>query len=271
MTEFSRLLIYVPGIVIFLVGSAQVRDWLRLRRGGGAAAGVVVSCTHVVKKDKKDRAVFDFYDVLVEYTDPRTSHKIRQNMKSPTEYAQMQPVRLVPGPDGKPALADAAEEPVFHPLAAMLGGALLILLALEENRGNEILAMLCLSLFMAGAGLSLIIHYRILRTKGFVPIDAEITGTYTRQISKETKILRGSRYTYYPIVRFEVDGQERLRRCRVNASSEKAFKAGETLRLWLDPATGAVAENNAKVYHAVLGAILLAAGLLAGVSILSQL
>ena len=55
MTEFSKLLLYVPGIVIFLVGSAQVRDWISLLRRGGAARGIVLSCTHVVKKDKKDR------------------------------------------------------------------------------------------------------------------------------------------------------------------------------------------------------------------------
>ena len=271
MTEFSKLLLYVPGIVIFLVGSAQVRDWISLLRRGGAARGIVLSCTHVVKKDKKDREIYNFYDVLVEYTDPKTSHKIRQNMKSPTEYAQSQPVRLVTGPDGKAVLSDAEEEPLFHPLAAMLGGAVLILLALEQNRGNEIRAMLCLAVLMAGAGICMIAHYRSLKRKGFTPIDAVVTGTYTRQISKETKIIRGSRYTYYPIVRFEVDGQERIRRCRVNASSEKSYKEGDTLRLWYDPSTGGVAENNAKVFHAVIGVILLILGILAGASILTQI
>lgn len=50
MTEFSKLLLYIPGIVIFLVGSGRVRDWLALHKKGAVTGGTVTECKHVVKK-----------------------------------------------------------------------------------------------------------------------------------------------------------------------------------------------------------------------------
>ena len=93
--DFSKLLLYIPGVIIFLVGSGLVRDWLRMRRSDLTSLADVVSCTHVVKKDKKDREIYDYYNVVVEYTDPKTKHTKRQAIKSPTEFAQSQQVRII--------------------------------------------------------------------------------------------------------------------------------------------------------------------------------
>ena len=78
MTDFSQLFLYIPGIIIFLVGSGQVRRWMRMHRSGYCVDAVVFSCNHVVKKDKKDRVTYDYYNVTVEYMNPQTKHKERQ-------------------------------------------------------------------------------------------------------------------------------------------------------------------------------------------------
>ncbi len=271
MDEFSKLFLYIPGIVIFLVGSGQVRGWLRNWRTGNGAQGRVLGCSHIIKKDRKDREIYNFYDVLVEYTDPKTGHKIKINTKSPTEYSVSQPVKVYTGAGGKPVLADAEETPVFHPLVFMLGGAVLILLALEQNRGNEVRAMLCLTAILTGSGLSLLWHFTTLKKRHLEAIDARIVDVYTRQLSKETKIIRGSRFTYYPVVRYNLDGQEITRRCRVNSSSEKSFQVGDNMKLYLDRAGGTVSEHRAHPVMAAAGAALLICGILAGASIFSQI
>lgn len=99
-------------------------------------------------------------------------------------------------------------------------GALLIPLALEENRGNEIQAMLCLALLLLGAGVNLIVDYIMLKKRGLRPLDAEITDIYTRQISRETKIWKGAKYTYYPVVRYVLDGK------RISAGATSIPAAG---------------------------------------------
>ena len=48
MFDFSQLLLYVPGAVIFLVGSGRTRGWLRRLRGGGGEDGVVRACKDII-------------------------------------------------------------------------------------------------------------------------------------------------------------------------------------------------------------------------------
>ena len=167
MTDLSQLFMYFPGIILFLVGSGQVKNWLRRCRAGMCVDAGVISCKHVIKKDKKERELYNYYDVVVEYKNPQTGHRERLAVRSPVEYALAQQVRLYKIKDsGKLVLEEHREEFLFHPWVAMSGGALLIPLALEENRGNEIQAMLCLALLLLGAGVNLIVDYIMLKKRG---------------------------------------------------------------------------------------------------------
>lgn len=268
MTDFSQLFMYIPGIIIFLVGSGQVRQWLKMHRAGVCLDANVISCKHVIKKDKKDREVYNYYNVTVEYINPQSKHTERQAVKSPTEYAPAQQVKLIRDNDSV-ALVENGNEFLFHPWVTMIGGALLIILALEENRGREIQAMICLAVLLAGAGVNLIVNYVSLKKRNLQVIDAEIVDIYTRQISKETKILRGSKYTYYPVVRYELDGKQNIRRCNINSSGKNSFKTGESMNLYFDPKSQAVLEKHASTGAAVAGILLVIIGCLAGISILS--
>ena len=87
MASFSELLMYLPGAVVFLVGSGQTRSWIRQLRGTDKTDGVVTSCEHVVKKDKKDRDVYNYFDVTVSYQNTETGKNEKEVFKSPTEYA----------------------------------------------------------------------------------------------------------------------------------------------------------------------------------------
>lgn len=272
MTDLSQLFLYIPGIIIFLVGSGQVRNWLRMRRAGSCAEAGVVRCEHVVKKDKQGREIYNYYDVTVEYRNPETGHKEHLAVKSPAEYAPAQRVRMYRARAGeKPALAEYKEEFLFHPWVMMIGGALLILLALEQNRGHEVQAMVCLTLILIGAGLNLTVDYVRLKKRGLQPLEARITDIYKRQISRETKILKGAKYTYYPIVRYELDGRENIRRCNINSGGTNTFRTGDSLTLYYDPVSGEVLEKHARAGAAVIGVFLVLTGLLSGASILSVL
>ena len=73
------------------------------------------------------------------------------------------------------------------------------------------------------------------------------------------------------MVRYTLDGKETVRRCNVNSEREKSFKVGDTITLYYDPETGDVLEKNARLWMLIAGVLLAAAGILAGVSILSVL
>ncbi|MBR6089905.1 MAG: hypothetical protein IKP86_08225 [Anaerolineaceae bacterium] len=269
MATFSELLMYLPGAVVFLVGSGQTRSWFRQLRGTDKADGVVTSCEHVVKKDKKDRDVYNYYDVAVTYKDPETGKNEKQTFKSPTEYSLKQPVKVYKGSDGKAVITEKVDEEIFHPLAMMVLGALLILLALWQNQGKEVWAMGALAASLMLAGAVLIGNYIKLKRMHMETIEAEIIGTYTRQLSKSSKILKSDRFTYYPIVRYEVNGTVNTRRCLVNSSNEKAFKKGDAMKLYYEKETGAVREKNANPLVLAGGILFFLTGAVAGLSILS--
>ncbi|MCR5162090.1 MAG: hypothetical protein K6C06_09995 [Lachnospiraceae bacterium] len=262
MDGLSGFLLYIPGILIFLVGSGQVRQWLGLHSGGMTFQGTVVSCKHVIKKDKKDREIYNYYDVLVELKNPKTGNTEKQSLKAPSEYSVGQQI-TVNRTGNQYMIAEQKTEFVFTPWQMMIGGALLILLALFQNQGKEVPAMICLSLVLAGAGAAIIADYLSIRNKHLVTIDAEIREVYGRQISRGTKIVKGDKFTYYPVVRYELDGKENLRRCTVNSSQENSFKVGSHLNLYYDPVAKTISERKERTGMLVLGIILLAIGLLA--------
>ena len=256
----SRFLPYIPGIIIFLVGSGQVKGWLKRRKKDSSSVADVISCEHVIKKDRQGRELMNYYDITAEYTGLGSNKRVQQVFKSPTEYAPGQQVRIFWGSGTESSqLSEKEDEAIFHPLVMMTGGALLILLSMFENQKREVEAMLCLTIILIGAGINLLYTYFSLKKKNLQRIDAEVIDIFSRQLSKE----------YYPIVKYEINGRENIRRCRINSSSEKSFKRGEKMSLYYEPATGAVLERHAHKGLLITGIIILVIGILAGLSILS--
>ncbi len=268
MDAFSGFSLYIPGIIIFLAGSGQLRQWMRLHSGGTTFRGTVVSCKHVVKKDRHGREVYNYYDLLTEFTNPKTGNMEKQPVKAPSEYSIGQQI-TVNRRGNQCVIAERGTEFVFTPWQMMIGGALLILLALFQNQEKKIPAMICLSLVLAGAGLAVIADDLSIRKKHLVTLDAVVTDIFARQISRGTKIVRGDKFTYYPVVRYELDGKVNLRRCTVNSSRQNSFKVGSHMNLYYDPAAKTVCERKEKTGMLILGIALLTVGLLALASTVS--
>lgn len=266
--EFSQLFLYVPGVIIFLIGTGGLRRDRQMRRLGACTETSVVSCSHVLKKDKKGRDVFNYYNVVVEY--PTDRGPVRETVKSPTEYSVGQQVKLFRDGD-RLTLVQQEDRSLFGSWSTSIGGALLVLLALFENRGQEMLAMTMLTIVLVGAGIILLRSYFQLRRRGLTEIPAEIIDVYSRQISKGTKILKDSKFTYYPVVSYELEGKKNIRRCNVNSSRKKDFEVGEKMSLYYDPKTRQVLERRDKLSVAIWGGALLGIGVLAGLSLLAAI
>lgn len=268
MGDFSRYFMYIPGVIIFLLGSGQFRNWLSTVRQG-AISGRILRCDHVIKKDNKGRDTFNYYNTLVEYTNPGTGHKEQHAIKTPTEYSVGQQITISRSASGRDiTIMDAADDPVFHPFLVMVGGALMIVLVLFQNQGREVYAMCCLSLLLLGAGLGMIYHYISGSKRKLKPIEATIIDIYSRQLSRSTKIIRGDKFTYYPVVRYTIGNTENTLRCHVNSDRESGFKIGDTITLYYDEETSMVTEQRTKRSILVGGVILALLGIAAGLSIL---
>lgn len=270
--DLSKLFLYIPGILIFLVGSGQQRRKPGLFSGKGTVRATVVRCDHVVKKDKKDRDTYNYYNVLAEYVDPATGKRERVSAKSPTEYYTAQEVMLLnTDGSGEIRVVGGDEELLFPPIAQMIGGALLILLAYWQNRNDEMKAMACLCAVLIGAGALLTARYFAMKKRNLKALDAEIVEVYSRQLSKDSKILTSSKYTYYPVVRYKLDGKDNLRRCNINSSGEKSFKVGEHMTLYYDEERRTVTESHARPGMLAAGIIVLGLGIAAAAALAAAL
>lgn len=269
MDALTSLFLYIPGIVVFLAASGQVKTWLAMQRGVVVNAAVV-SCKRVIKKDNLGRETYNFFEVLIEYRDPDSGHAVKTSVKSPTEYGTGQQVKLFREKGSRTfSLVEAQEESAIHPVVMLLGGALLIVLALEQNQGHEIAASAILGILFLGAGLSLLANYIRLKKKGLIPVTATVTEVYTRQLTKRSRFLKSDKFTYYPVVKYELNGVESIRRCHVNVSSETGFKEGEQLMLYYDPATKDLLEKKAKISSCIWGVILAVLGIIVCASVIS--
>lgn len=190
-------------------------------------------------------------------------------VRSAIEFLPGQQVTIYLGGKGDPVFADADDESMFNPWVTMLCGVLLILLALFDDRGEQIYAMICLSLVMIVAGVTMVTHTILLKKRNLKPVEATITNTFKRQISKESKILKGEKFTYYPIVRYTIDGQEYVRRCDVNSSRESTFPIGEKITLYYDEARHLILEKKENMLALAAGIVITIAGILAAASIFS--
>lgn len=270
--DLSKLLLYIPGILIFLVGSGQQRRRPGLLGGKGTVRAAVVRCDHVVKKDNKGRDIYNYYNVLVEYVSPVTGKRERVTAKSPTEYYTAQEVLLQNADrSGEIRIIGGEEETLFPPIAQMIGGALLILLAYWQNQNDQEKAMACLCAVLVGAGVLLIARYFAMKKRNLKELDAEIVEVYSRQLSRDTKLLMSSKYTYYPVVRYKLDGKDNLRRCSINSSSDKSFKVGDHMTLYYDEERKTVTESHARPGMLAAGIIVLALGIAASAALVSAL
>jgi hypothetical protein len=269
--EFTKLFLYIPGVIIFLVGSGQLRQRPGLFGGKSVVRASVVRCDHVVKKDRKERDTYNYYNVLVEFTNPQTGKRERKTAKSPTEFYPAQEVLVQNADTVEPRIIAGEEEGLFSPIAQMIGGALLILLAYWQNQNDEEKAMACLCAVLVGAGILLIVRYFAIKKRNLKELDAEIVEIYSRQLSRDTKILMSSKYTYYPVVRYQLDGKDNLRRCNINSSGEKSFKVGEHMKLYYDEERHTVTESHARPGMLIAGIILLGVGIAACAALFAAL
>lgn len=267
MDKITQLFIYIPGVIIFLVGTGMIRTDIALHRLGACVEASVLSCNHVIKKDRKDREIYNYYSVVVDFFNGKNMERL--TVKSPTEYSEGQQVMLFRKKGQDPKIISMEDESLFGAWPTAIGGALMILLALYENMGREVPAMTCLAAILGGAGIILLYQYFRLKGRGLQAVEATIIEIFTRQISKSTKIIRGDKFTYYPVVSYELNGKKNIRRCNINSSGEKTFKVGEKMTVYYDPRKRVIIEQHAKLSLLIWGIALLAAGIVSGLSILA--
>ncbi len=262
MESLSKLLIYIPGILIFLVGSRETAAWLKSFLFGKRISAKVSCVNHVRKKYKAGRNQYNYYNAVLEYKVPNSSRLLKTEMKVPFEPAVGQVIKLSVDREGKNAVfSKNPNTSNIHPAAMTVIGALMLITALEANNGNEVAAAFCIGGMLAAAGISAAVHNIRLKNKKLTAVTGTIVDVFERQISKESKLIKEAKVTHYPIVSFTFDQQEIVFRPEVNSEKETDFKTGDDFLLYYDSKDNEIYEKPAKAAWIAAGILLLILGI----------
>lgn len=251
------LFLVVVGAAILVVGTTSFRLQRRIRKQGLVREGTVTGGKHVEKKDGSGQLIQNYYDLMVEYS--VDGHRRRKALKSVDEYLPGDRIRVIrdPGKKDEVTVYEDHKVTVFGPGALILSGLLIAVLPVVRVQYGELYMSVNLALVLAVIGTSLIMAYLRDRKRNLIPIEAEIVDLLYWKTGDDKKKWSKPSVSYYPVLRYSVDGVERIMRSRYNSSTETAYKAGMKRKLYQDMAENRILERGPRKSMLAVGIAIL--------------
>lgn len=245
----QMIFILVFGVAVFVLGTASLRNYLRLRRPGALPSGRVVNVNHIEKRNDQGYLIQYYYELAVQYTEG--GRGVTKKIKSTREYQKGDQVRI--GQNGRePVVWD--EDRSLSPVAScciILAGIGLVLMPYAQQRSEQE-ASLILALLLILAGGCLTATFLKDRRRSLTAVQGEIVDLLYYKTAEGKRFTKAVE-TYYPIIRCAVDGKERSFRSKCNSSRASAYPKGKTVTLYCDATTGEIVEKRAGAGY-VIGA-----------------
>lgn len=246
----------VIGAVIFVVGTTALKKQIRNKMGKLLKDAKIISLNHVTKKDDEGYLIQNYYDIKVEFEDK--GKKIQKTLKCVDQYEKGDTVKIIKDVErgGQYRVYGNDKAPVFGPWILILCGILVICMPFVQLKlGDGYMSML-LAAFLILIGLGLILAYVKAKSRDLEEIPAEISDILKWQSGEKKKWTNPS-ISYYPILKYTLDGKEKIMRSRYNSSSTASYKVGKQLTLYRDKNTGDILERNARKSMLIIGICLI--------------
>lgn len=245
----QTVFILVFGAAVFVLGTASLRNYLRLRRPGALPLGRVVNVNHIEKRNEQGYLIQYYYELAVQYAEGGKG--VTRKIRSTREYQKGDQVKV--GENGR-ELTIWDEDRSLSPVAScciILAGIGLVFMPYAQQRSEqEASAILALLLLLAGGCLAA--TFLKDRRRSLTAVQGEIVDLLYY------KTAEGKRFTkavesYYPIIRCTVGDREQSFRGKCNSSRAAAYPKGKTVTLYWDETTGEITEKRAGAGY-VIGA-----------------
>lgn len=245
-TVFLTLL----GAVVFVVGTANIRAYLRQRRPGNTLDGKVLSVRLVEKRDKEDRLIQHYYELMVQCAGGGKT--FNEKLNSTMQYEKGDMLTLV---------RDGEQLKSFSERAVTFGSAMAITLAgmglaafpaVYQNGGEREGSAILAGLLILGGVVAFSSYWKD-RRKKLAQVDGEIIDILYYKRGEDKKFAKAAT-SYYPLIRCIAQGRERVFLSAYNSSAKGAYKAGAKVKLFYDETNGKIVERKASPMLVVLAA-----------------
>jgi len=239
--SIQTIFVVLLGAAVFVIGTTNIRAYLRLRKPGNILRGKVLSVRSVEKRDKEDRLIQHYYELTVQCSGGgKTFH---EKINSTMEYEKGDEVKLA-GNGGKAVLLSGKNVTFGTALAITLAGMGLAVFPIVYQNNGEKEGSVILVILLILAGAISWASFRKDRRKNLVRIDGEITDIlYYR--SGDNKKFSKPVESYYPLIKCRIHEKERTFLSAYNSSTKGTYKVGTKVKLFYDEEQEAVVEKKA--------------------------
>lgn len=260
----QTVLIVLMGAAVFVLGTSNLRSCLRMKRPGAVITGRVTRKELVEKRDSENRLIQHYYDLTLQCRE--NGKTFNHKLKSTEEYDKDDEIRLIRNGS---KLTPVNRKAVSAPAAAAIAAAGMLLAVFPvvwqsagEKEGSAVLTVL---LLLAGG----ICMASFLRERGrsLRELRGEIQDVLYYRTGENKKLVKPSE-SYYPLIKYTLDGKEKVFLSSYNSSLKTAYKKGAAVKLFYDEETGNIVEKKTSPALAVIAVILWILAALGVISVL---
>lgn len=249
--SIQTIFIILMGAAIFVIGTTNIRACLRLQKPGVILRGKVLSAKLVEKRDKEERLIQHYYELLVQCTeDGKTSN---EKVSSTMEYEKGEEIALVR--NGKKVVPISGKGITFGmALAITLAGMGLAVFPVVYQNNGEKEGSLILVILLILAGVICCSSFLRERKKGLIRIEGEIVDVLYYKTGEGKKFSKPVE-SYYPLIKCMIHEKEKTFLSAYNSSMKGSYKTGAKVKLFYDEAAKNIVEKKASPVLPVMAAL----------------
>lgn len=239
----QNIFLIVIGAAIFVVGTTGLRRQIRIKLGNFIKQARIIDVNHITKKDDEGFLIQNYYDLKVEFEeDGKKQQKI---VKSIDQYKKGSTIKVIKDNErGFRAYSDD-KTPVFAPFILIVAGILIILMPFAHMYLGESYMSMLLAFLIMLVGIGLIIAYIKANSRQLEPLEAQIVDVLKWQSVQKKKWVNAT-FSYYPIIKYDLNNEQRFMRSRYNSNTPASYKVGKKFIIYKDINTGDIVEKGAR-------------------------
>ena len=229
------------GAAVFVIGTTNIRTYLRLQKPENTLKGKVLSVRPVEKRDKEDRLIQHYYELMVQCVGGGKT--FNEKIESTMEYEKGEEIKLTR--NGSKVVPLSGRGVTFGmAIAITLAGMGLAVFPIVYQNNGEKDGSVVLVLLLLLAGAVCFAAFMKDRKKNLTAADGEITDIlYYRR--GDNKKLSKPVESYYPLIKCRIHEREKTFLSAYNSSTKGTYKVGTKVKLFYDEETGGIIEKKA--------------------------
>lgn len=249
--SIQTVFLVLLGAVVFVVGTTNIRAYLRLQKPGNILNGKVLSSNLVQKRDKEDRLIQYYYELMVQCRGGGKT--FNEKIKSTTEYEKGDEIKLMVN-GGKVMPLSGKAVTFGTALAITLAGMGLAIFPIVYQRSGEKAGSVILVLLLILAGVISCASFMKDRKKSLTAIDGEIIDILYYRTGDNKKLSKPTE-SYYPLIKCSIHEEEKIFLSAYNSSTKGTYKVGAKCKLFYDDGQENIVERKASPILVVLAAV----------------